>query len=98
MLLDTRWKKVTSKSVLIVDDDAAIQDSIREILELEGYSVDTAGTGREAMELVPGANDVSRLSPGVYFVRGEGTRIQGSEGSSERLSLTQRHTHEGGYP
>ena len=50
MLLDTRWNKVTSKSVLIVDDDATIQDSIREILELEGYSVDTAGNGREAME------------------------------------------------
>ena len=50
MLLDTRWNKVRSKSILIVDDDATIQDSIREILELEGYCVDTAGNGREAME------------------------------------------------
>jgi hypothetical protein len=24
--------------------------------------------GRKALELKPGANDVSRLSPGVYFV------------------------------
>ncbi len=35
---------------MIVDDDAIIQESIREILELEGYSVDTADNGREAME------------------------------------------------
>jgi len=35
---------------LIVDDDAIIQESIKEILELEGYSVDTADNGREAME------------------------------------------------
>jgi hypothetical protein len=28
--------------------------------------------GREVMELRPGANDVSRLAPGVYFVRAEG--------------------------
>ena len=25
--------------------------------------------GRKVMDLVPGPNDVSRLSPGVYFVR-----------------------------
>ena len=35
---------------MIVDDDAIIQESIKEILELEGYSVDTADNGREAME------------------------------------------------
>jgi len=35
---------------LIVDDDAIIQESIKEILELEGYSVDTADNGREAMQ------------------------------------------------
>uniref|UniRef100_A0A7C4GDJ7 VCBS repeat-containing protein n=1 Tax=candidate division WOR-3 bacterium TaxID=2052148 RepID=A0A7C4GDJ7_UNCW3 len=27
--------------------------------------------GRRVLDLVPGANDVGRLSPGVYFVRGE---------------------------
>ena len=26
-------------------------------------------TGRKVLDLKPGANDVSRLSPGVYFVR-----------------------------
>ncbi|MEO0079344.1 MAG: hypothetical protein ABIK44_01525 [candidate division WOR-3 bacterium] len=36
-------------------------------------------TGRKVLELVPGANDVSRLSPGVYFfVRTEGVKHDAS--------------------
>ena len=31
-------------------------------------------SGRRALDLKPGANDVSRLSPGVYFVRDSGAR------------------------
>lgn len=33
-----------------MDDDKSISESLRTILELEGYSVDTTGTGREALE------------------------------------------------
>lgn len=33
-----------------MDDDKSISESLRTILELEGYSVDTAGTGCEALE------------------------------------------------
>ncbi|UCG44188.1 MAG: hypothetical protein JSU73_06165 [candidate division WOR-3 bacterium] len=36
--------------------------------------------GRAVLHLQPGDNDVSYLSPGVYFVRRKGPRIQGSEG------------------
>jgi len=37
--------------------------------------------GRKVMDLRPGANDVSRLSPGVYFVREVGvSREQGVAG------------------
>jgi hypothetical protein len=32
-------------------------------------------TGRKALDLRPGANDVSRLSPGVYFVRSVQTKV-----------------------
>ncbi|MBN2538336.1 hypothetical protein JXB37_08690, partial [candidate division WOR-3 bacterium] len=39
--------------------------------------------GRAMLLLYPGANDVSGLAPGVYFVR-EGSRGQGSEGSRVR--------------
>jgi hypothetical protein len=36
--------------------------------------------GRKIFDLRPGANDVSRLVPGVYFVMDQGSRVQGFEG------------------
>ena len=36
-------------SVLVVDDEAAIRDSLRMILEFEGYRVDEAGSGPQAL-------------------------------------------------
>ncbi len=44
--------------------------------------------GRKAMNLKAGTNDVRHLAPGVYFVRGKGPRVQGSEGSSRKVILT----------
>ena len=38
------------KRILIVDDDEVVLKGFREVLELEGYRVDTAMTGREAIE------------------------------------------------
>jgi len=38
------------KSVLIVEDDESVLIPIAEILRLEGYSVDSAKTGKEAIE------------------------------------------------
>ncbi len=39
-----------AKNILIVDDDRGILKSFKDILEPEGYSVDTAETGVEAVE------------------------------------------------
>jgi CheY-like chemotaxis protein len=39
-----------SGSVLVVDDDADIRDSIGDILELRGYEVTRAANGREALD------------------------------------------------
>ena len=36
--------------ILIVDDDPDIRDSLREVLEDEGYTVNSVGNGREALE------------------------------------------------
>lgn len=36
-------------SVLVVEDDEAIRESMRELLELEGFDVVTARNGREAL-------------------------------------------------
>jgi len=41
---------MNEKSILIVDDDKLILQSLRAILEREGYRVDTAETGRDAIE------------------------------------------------
>ena len=41
-------------TVLVVDDEAAIRDSLRMILEYEGYRVEEAGGGSEALARVAG--------------------------------------------
>ena len=38
------------KRILVVDDDKDIREYLSRILEMEGYSTDTAGTGREALK------------------------------------------------
>ena len=38
------------KRILIVDDDKAILKSFKDILQSEGYLIDTAETGQEALE------------------------------------------------
>jgi two-component system response regulator HydG len=38
------------KSILIVDDDQVILKSLKGVLNIEGYHVDTAGTGQEAIK------------------------------------------------
>ena len=38
------------KNILVVDDDEVIATSFKAILQAEGYSVDTAKTGKEAIE------------------------------------------------
>ena len=40
----------TEKRILVVDDDAGILRVFRHILEKEGYFVETAETGREALQ------------------------------------------------
>src|SRR5207247_9188199 len=41
---------MVTKSILIVDDDQGILKSFKDILEPEGYHVDTVATGVEAVE------------------------------------------------
>jgi CheY-like chemotaxis protein len=40
--------------VLIVDDDADIRQTLRDMLEAEGYSVDSAANGREGLKCLRG--------------------------------------------
>jgi len=52
-----------SRSVLVVEDDESIRETVRELLEFEGYRVHTASNGREALSVL------SRIeSPCVIFL------------------------------
>ena len=36
-------------TILVVDDDAAVRQAIRRVLEIDGFAVETAADGREAL-------------------------------------------------
>lgn len=48
--------------ILIVDDDPAIRSTLSEVLEEEGYAVETATNGAEALEAV------ARATPAVVLL------------------------------
>ena len=39
-------------SVLIIDDEAEIRESLQTLLELEGFEVETAGTGEDGLAIL----------------------------------------------
>lgn len=45
--------------------------------------------GRKAILLQPGDNDIRHLSPGIYFVYGQGPRGSGDEGSRKKVVVTE---------
>jgi two-component system, OmpR family, response regulator MprA len=56
--------------ILVVDDERAVRDSLRRALELEGYEIDLAENGREALDRLdaepkPDALVLDVLMPGV---------------------------------
>lgn len=44
------------KTILLVDDEFSLVDSLKEILSWHGYVVFTAGNGEEALALMPGVH------------------------------------------
>src|SRR5213592_751129 len=56
--------------ILVVDDERAVRDSLRRALELEGYQIELAGDGREALyrldsDVQPDAVILDVLMPGI---------------------------------
>ncbi|MDQ2967511.1 MAG: response regulator transcription factor [Actinomycetota bacterium] len=43
--------------ILVVDDERAVRDSLRRALELEGYEIELAADGREALQLLEANGD-----------------------------------------
>ena len=46
--------RARGNTVLVVDDDVDMRESIRDVLVDEGYEVVTASNGKEALEFLPG--------------------------------------------
>ena len=60
------------KRILIIDDDKLVLSTFKQILELEGYTVDTAETGRKAIE---------KLDAGFYNLALIDIRLPDMEGT-----------------
>src|SRR4051812_18996239 len=52
----------TPQPILIVEDNLDIRESFKTVLELEGYLVETASNGKEALDIL------GRISPAVIFL------------------------------
>jgi two-component system response regulator MprA len=58
--------------VLVVDDEPAVRDSLRRALQLEGYEVELAGDGLEALERLAASDGVDALLLDVSMPRLDG--------------------------
>ena len=79
--------------ILVVDDEPAVRESLRRALQLEGYDVELAGDGEEALERV-GANGIDALLLDVSMPRLDGLeacrRLRSSGNALPVLMLTAR--------
>jgi two-component system response regulator MprA len=80
--------------ILVVDDERAVRESLRRALELEGYQIELAADGREALERLeaeaqPDALILDVLMPGVDGLE-VCRRLRGSGSSVPVLMLTAR--------
>lgn len=51
----------TRPTILIVDDEASLRDMLSSVLRLEGYSLETAANGQEAIDILQRAPQVQRV-------------------------------------
>jgi len=70
----------TPRRILIVDDDSDIRDTLKEVLEDEGYVVAGAGDGLEALELLRNAEEL----PGLILLDVMMPRMNGIQFCVER--------------
>jgi two-component system response regulator MprA len=80
--------------ILVVDDEPAVRESLRRALSLEGYAVELAGDGAEALELLRNGNPIDAMVLDVSMPRLDGLetcrRLRHEGSSLPVLMLTAR--------
>ena len=61
--------------ILVVDDEPAVRESLRRALSLEGYDVDLAADGAEALDAVAGSADPDAILLDVLMPRVDGLEV-----------------------
>ncbi len=57
MLMSSNWIHGSKEKILLVDDERYVLDSLKELLSLQGYQVDTAESGELALEKLDSAQN-----------------------------------------
>ena len=73
-------------TILVVDDDASLRDSLREILGEAGHSVLLAGNGAEALDVLRGRRDVRLVLLDLMMPVMNGLEFLAAKGRDERIS------------
>ena len=80
--------------ILVVDDERAVRDSLRRALQLEGYDVELASDGAEALDLIHSGNGLDAVLLDVSMPRLDGLetcrRLRNEGSSLPVLMLTAR--------
>jgi two-component system, cell cycle sensor histidine kinase and response regulator CckA len=63
------------QTVLVVEDEAALREVTRRILDRNGYRVRVAGTGQEAIDISAGADQIDILLTDVVMPRMQGKEV-----------------------
>jgi len=72
--------------VLVVDDDAAMRDSLRDILEDEGHDVVEAANGQEALATIRSRNDIDLVLLDIMMPVMNGLEFLASKVRDESIS------------
>jgi CheY-like chemotaxis protein len=76
----------THARVLVVDDDRAIRETLRYVLEDEGYIVEEAPDGLAALELLRGANTPHVVLLDLMMPRLDGVGVLNAVAHDQRLN------------
>ena len=72
----SRMSTITGMAILVVDDDQAVRDALRRALTLQGYDVELAGDGEEALlKLRANPNATDLLIVDVLMPRLDGLEL-----------------------